>query len=57
MQNTKAADNIQVLRYCVPKFKVLASLYHPLISSSETTRCEQKNNVLLMADFSHNRKI
>jgi len=48
MQNTKAADNIQVLRYCVPKFKVLASLYHPLISSSETTRCEQKNNVLLM---------
>ena len=46
MPNTKAADDI--LRYCVPKLKVLASIYHPFISSSETMRCEQKNNFLLM---------
>lgn len=46
MQNTKAADNI--LRCRVPKLKVLASIYHPFISSSETMRYEQKNNFLLM---------
>jgi hypothetical protein len=50
MQNKKAADNI--LRFCVPKLKALASIYHPFLSSSETMRCDHKNDFLLMNAFS-----
>ena len=38
--------NIKILKYFIPKFKVLASIYYSFISSSETMGCEQKNNFL-----------